>query len=376
MVKRSMFELTAPLATAEALKYFYSGNFLILLVAVAFPVLLLASSVGLLLARRKRRRSRALLVAAVSLALAAVLIVAVSLDAIYIEPRRLVFRKVVIYTDKVQRPVRIVHMSDVQSASVGSYEREVFRRIKELHPDIVFHTGDLLQPGRPATYESELPKISALLRGLKPPMGIYGVIGDTDGWSLKKKIVHIGGMVILSDEEAEVRETGVSIRILGITLNQSRSSDVSKRVKSWLNNAKDNDFTIVLGHNPHFAMGLTDVPVDLCLAGDTHGGQIRLPFIGPITTFGKAPRSWSRGYRSIGLTRLNVSAGIGCMHHSNGLPSIRFNCPPEITVIELRPKEALMPSSPRSGMSNTIRATAGTPESVTSRPSGFLTTAV
>jgi len=293
-----------------------------------------------------------------------------------IEPRRLVLRKVVIYTDKVERHVRIVHMSDVQSASVGSYEREVFRRIKELHPDIVFHTGDLLQPVRPATYESELPKISALLRGLKPPMGIYGVIGDTDGWFLRKKIVNIGGMVVLSDEEAEVRETGVSIRILGITLNQSRSSDVSKRVKSWLNNAKDNDFTIVLGHNPHFAMGLTDVPVDLCLAGDTHGGQIRLPFIGPVTTFGKAPRSWSRGYRSIGLTRLNVSAGIGCMHHSNGLPSIRLNCPPEITVIELRPKEALMPSSPRSGMSNTIRATAGTPESVTSRPSGFLTTAV
>jgi hypothetical protein len=63
-----------------------------------------------------------------------------------IEPRRLVLRKVVIYTDKVERHVRIVHMSDVQSVSEGSYEREVFRRIKELKPDIVFHTGDLLQP--------------------------------------------------------------------------------------------------------------------------------------------------------------------------------------------------------------------------------------
>jgi len=334
MVKKGLTAVMALLTAAVSSVCI--GKIIILLITIALPVLLLASAMGLLLVRRGRRRSRGLLVAAISLALAAVLVVAVSVYATRIEPGRLQLRKVIINTDKVERPVRIIHISDTQSASVGSYERDVFRRIRELEPDIVFFTGDLLQPIRPATYESELPKITALLRELEPPMGIYGVFGDTDVRFVDEGTDEIGGMTVLSNEEAEVRGTGVSIRILGLTLGQSRYGDVRRRVESWLNKGSKNDFTIVLGHAPDYAMGLTDVPVDLCLAGHTHGGQVRLPFIGPIITFSKVPRAWARGYRNIGLTRLNVSAGIGCLH-IYGLPSIRLNCPPEITLIELRP---------------------------------------
>lgn len=318
------------------------GRIISFLTTIALPVLLLAAAIGLLLVTRRRRRSRGLLVAAISLAMAAVLVAAVTVYATRIEPEKLQLRKVTIRTDKVERPVRIVHISDIQSASVGNYERKVFRRIKELEPDIVFFTGDLLQPIRPATFESELPKISDLLRELGPPMGLYGVTGDTDGRFADEGTEEIGGMTLLSNEEAEVRGTGVSLRILGLTLWQSRYSDsrysdVSRRVLSWLNQGNTDDFTIVLGHDPDYAMGLTDMPVDLCLAGHTHGGQIRLPLIGPIINVSQVPRAWVRGYRNIGRTRLNVSAGIGCFHRY-GLPSIRFNCPPEITLIELRPE--------------------------------------
>ena len=78
-------------------------------------------------------------------------------------------------------------------------------------------------------------------------------------------------------------------------------------------------------------MGIRDIPVDLYLAGHTHGGQIRIPFGGPIIIPSRVPRSWARGFRELGATRLNVSAGIGCEHASR-LPSMRLFCPPEMTV--------------------------------------------
>ena len=48
----------------------------------------------------------------------------------------------------------------------------------------------------------------------------------------------------------------------------------------------------------------------------------------------RAPRAWARGFRAVGRTRVNVSAGIGC-ERTDRLPAIRFFCPPEVTLIEL-----------------------------------------
>ncbi len=64
--------------------------------------------------------------------------------------------------------------------------------------------------------------------------------------------------------------------------------------------------------------------------------SIFLPFVGPLITFTRIPRDWARGFREVGRTRLNVSAGIGA-EHAHGLPSIRINCPPEMTLIHFVP---------------------------------------
>ena len=92
-----------------------------------------------------------------------------------------------------------------------------------------------------------------------------------------------------------------------------------------------------MGHSPNFALALKDTPVDLCLAGHTHGGQVRVPFFGPLTIYSKIPKEWALGFRQIGLPYLNVTAGVGSNRYG-GLPPIRFNCPTELTVIELLPK--------------------------------------
>ena len=93
---------------------------------------------------------------------------------------------------------------------------------------------------------------------------------------------------------------------------------------------------IVVGHAPDFALGSVDA--DLLLAGHTHGGQVQIPFFGPIYTFSSVPRTWGGGglHSLSGDRVLYVSRGTG-MERADA-PRLRFNCRPELTVLELVPR--------------------------------------
>jgi uncharacterized protein len=77
---------------------------------------------------------------------------------------------------------------------------------------------------------------------------------------------------------------------------------------------------------------------DLLLAGDTHGGQIRLPGIGPLLRI----RRWSGDFVHTGLhelpggLRMYVSQGVGM--EGGSVPRVRFLVPPEIAVLDLVPQ--------------------------------------
>jgi hypothetical protein len=95
---------------------------------------------------------------------------------------------------------------------------------------------------------------------------------------------------------------------------------------------------VVLGHAPDFADTLP--PADLLLAGHVHGGQVRLPFLGPIFTLSRLPRAWTSGTRVLenGAT-LHVSRGIGLERMD--APRMRFLCRPELVIVELGPKRGI-----------------------------------
>jgi predicted MPP superfamily phosphohydrolase len=83
------------------------------------------------------------------------------------------------------------------------------------------------------------------------------------------------------------------------------------------------DLADVFLPNPLFAK------VDLMLSGHSHGGQIRLPFIGPLV-LPPMGKKYVEGNFQVGRTQLYVNSGVGTV----GLP-FRFDCPPEITHITL-----------------------------------------
>ena len=259
----------------------------------------------------------------------------------YIEPERLVLREVRIETPKIEQPIRILHISDIQAGSIGDYEKSIFARIAELNPDLILNTGDYLQVVPPATFDGELPKLVELFRSLEPKFGTYGVFGDTELELYRVPKEELKPMELLSSRTAKI-DTGAGVlSVHGLSLYQSNKSEWAIRtVEHWLEQSEEGEFRILMGHSPDYAMGMAEQPIDLCLAGHTHGGQVRLPIIGPLTTYCEVPKDWARGFRRIGIPYLNVSAGAGS-NRRHGLPPVRFNCPTEMTLIELVPMRSI-----------------------------------
>lgn len=253
-----------------------------------------------------------------------------------IEPRRLKVREVELTTTKLTRPLRILHISDVQTARVTDYEEAVFRKMAELQPDLILHTGDLVQAGNREKDRQERAKLLALFGTLRPPLGVWHVHGDTDRHLVRLDAADLSPLRVLGDESVELATPGGPVSLYGLHLGSSENAwDPHPGARRW---ARDNPgFKILLGHNPNYVMQAAEWPVDLCLAGHTHGGQIRIPFLGPPLILCNVPRHLARGWNRVGATWLNVSAGIGG-EHAAGLPTLRINCPPEMTLLRVVPE--------------------------------------
>jgi predicted MPP superfamily phosphohydrolase len=92
---------------------------------------------------------------------------------------------------------------------------------------------------------------------------------------------------------------------------------------------------VLLYHSPELMPQVAGHGVDLYLCGHTHGGQVRLPLIGPLLTSSQLGRRFVMGLYKLGRTQLYVSRGIGLEGLS--APRVRFFCPPEMTVISIMP---------------------------------------
>jgi predicted MPP superfamily phosphohydrolase len=255
----------------------------------------------------------------------------------YVEPERLVVRQVRLETPKLNESVRILHISDIQAGSIGEYQEEIFDRIEALQPDLIINTGDFLQLVPPATFEGEWAKLHALITRVNPRLGSYAVFGDTERELYSIQRDKLEPLVMLSSLDQRIEVGAGAINLHGLSLYQSKSGDWAMRsIEQWLKQSNPNDFRILFGHSPNYALSVAAAPIDLCLAGHTHGGQVNLPFYGPLVIDSEVPRDWAQGFRRVGIPYLNVSAGAGS-NRRHGLPPLRFNCPTEMTLIELVP---------------------------------------
>ncbi len=232
-------------------------------------------------------------------------------------------------------PVRVVVLADLQTDRIGDYERRVFRELDELRPDLLLLAGDYLQVFTREEFEEQRVLLRGLFEALqhRPPLGIFAVWGDVDGWGVDGTLFGSGAQALV-DQVVQVHER---IQIAGLSLASSRyrpSEKILNRIRSF------SGLTILMGHAPDFAIRWIqqgcNLPV-LCVAGHTHGGQIVIPGFGPPLTLSRVPRRYASGFHQLGQGWLLVSRGVG--HECGHAPRIRMFCRPELCVVELRGKK-------------------------------------
>jgi len=235
-------------------------------------------------------------------------------DSKWAEPTWLRTTHVRIGADKPAH--RIIHFSDIHHKGDKAYLKAVVERINSLSPDFVCFTGDIIED------KEYLDEALDLLSTVKAPM--YGVPGNHDYWSQVsfepiKKCFNAHGGAWLLDERRQTPDGKVNI--IGITCSHANDAMLP------LDPSRKN---ILLMHYPAWVKKIGDQKFNLMLAGHSHGGQVRLPFYGPLfLPYAVDEYDWGLFHTQSGP--LYVNAGIGYIYKYN----FRFNCRPEITVIEI-----------------------------------------
>jgi uncharacterized protein len=224
--------------------------------------------------------------------------------------------------------MKIVHFSDLHLGEFFDVDhlKKIVHTINGLRPDLICFTGDLVEDDT-ALLKDCIP----ILQQLHAPLGKISILGNHD-YRMGKQTEVIdslkkSGIVFLQNGHTSIGRLGENIFVAGVDDLFGGGPDIPKAIKD----IPSNNFTILLAHEPDLADISVQHPIHLQLSGHSHGGQIRLPFVGALFTPDGAKKYIDGliNFKNSNLS-LYVNRGIG----TTALP-FRFNCRPELTVITL-----------------------------------------
>jgi uncharacterized protein len=252
--------------------------------------------------------------------------------------------------DVIERPIsirnlptpfhgyRIVQISDIH---IDEYTEPYFldrvvKHINALAPDLVLITGDFVTLGA-LTFVSAnnaANRCAEILATLTAPLR-YAILGNHDvGVSAPLVIdaLQKNGTPVLVNQHIPIERNGSRFWLCGVEDPGTSHPDLDLTIP-----VRPDGPVILMAHEPDYVEDVLKHPraplVDLILAGHSHGGQIRLPFLGPLVLPPMA-KLYPEGHYHFNQLQLYVNRGLGTV----GLP-FRLNCPPEITVITLNPQQ-------------------------------------
>ncbi len=227
--------------------------------------------------------------------------------------------------DKNLEGIKIVFAGDFH---VKPYQEKhlkyVVKRINEQNPDIVLLIGDYVNMHE-ETLSYPIEKTAEILSQIKSKHGIYTVLGNHDYYKDGEKIkraLNKAGIKVLENANEQIEIKGKRISIAGIEDLITGFPNIRKTLKGT------SKPTILLSHQPDIYYKVPE-EVNLILAGHTHGGQVVIPFIGAVVVPSRYGAKFASGFFDEEGRKMIVTKGIG----TSILP-IRFNCMPEIVVIE------------------------------------------
>lgn len=194
-------------------------------------------------------------------------------------------------------------------------------------PDLICLTGDFITES-----PNVLAPLMEHLSGLRAKHGVYGIMGNHDGWRSRhavfKKHFKTAGFDFLINEGTRIDIHGDPLYLFGTDSIWSGKVDLPACYRGH----HKNDPVLALVHEPDvFDLIIDEHPMDLQLSGHTHGGQCRVPLIGYAPIKVKYGQNYIYGDYAKENSRIFVSRGLGTV----GTP-VRFACAPEIALLTLR----------------------------------------
>jgi predicted MPP superfamily phosphohydrolase len=230
---------------------------------------------------------------------------------------------------------RIAQISDIHLDEFTEplFLERVVRHVNALHADLVVLTGDFVTHGSLTFLNGEhaAHRCAEILSTLTCPLR-YACLGNHDvsvNAPLVISSLSENGIPVLVDEHVPIERNGSRFWLCAV----NDPSTTNPRLELAVPSQPDGP-VILMAHEPDYADLVFAHPrgrlVDVMLSGHTHGGQIRLPFLGPLV-LPPMGRIYPEGLFRIGKMQLYVNRGIGAV----GIP-FRLNCPPEITLFTLQ----------------------------------------
>lgn len=221
----------------------------------------------------------------------------------------------------------LVQLSDLHFGPYVSHEHlaQAVAMTNALKPDAIVLTGDLVN----FSWHYIAP-CADMLSKLDAPLGVFAVMGNHDYW------IGYEDLLLASLRRAEVQ----LLRNQAIPFTRGRSTMYLVGLDDlWLKqvdlrrallNVPGNACKVALMHEPDFADVCAQAEIDLQLSGHSHGGQVRVPFLGPLI-LPKYGEKYPMGLARAGnFTQVYTTRGVGVLP-----PAVRVNCPPEITHLTL-----------------------------------------
>ncbi len=221
----------------------------------------------------------------------------------------------------------IAHISDLHFGDWMNRERitAVIEGVNALQPDVIAVTGDFVS----IIWDDTPALISETLAALHAREAVVVVLGNHDHATNAQVVgqaVRDGRARLLINEHMTLQRDGAALYFAGVDDIWFRQHDLDATLSGIPSNAP----VVLLAHEPDFADEVTPTgKVGLQLSGHSHGGQVRLPFIGaPVLP--RLGEKYDMGLYDLGSMALYVTRGVGMVP-----PYVRLNCRPEIARIEL-----------------------------------------
>jgi len=244
---------------------------------------------------------------------------------------------------KIIKPLSILHLSDSHFTGPNPPVDRFFEQLSRQTYDLIVVTGDIID------CESGISQAVKTLSRLKSRLGCFAVFGNHDyyDYQLKDACFHNFpgqskpkksnpaeqlkaalegvGIVVLRNETREISAEGTEILIHGLDDPTTGRANIRKTLESY----DARKVNLLLTHSIDAFYDIGEDEIDLSFSGHSHGGQVRLPVIGPIATHTTMGRAYASGILKVKGAVCSISRGIG---FGRVLP-FRLLCPPEAIVL-------------------------------------------